>query len=690
MLRMSPIATVALLCAQTAAWSTPSLVRQVSDGVYMVYDDTGDWGGVTTGRTHQNSARYQAKKVLDLSDLPEDVWQATRAVRLSLYTGVLDYSFHDNPPADGLDEAFEVVINGQVHRFATDCGIPPYVHSATPTMAWYEMAFPKAEFVRGANEIILRKAPDDENDDYLYIGIATGPSRGNSMVPFDGEPWTSDRLTMPGGSGEYMIRLHLVTTDLSTGFTWRPGAEQPLDDPDGLALYAGARDVGATPDGLPVPEGTEARVEWEHRAIDRLEPLTLTVEATAPFELAWLAEGEQPHDAVLVPGLHTAVLAGPLGASQPRGISIAPGGQGLVLRSVRVAATRDFRPVPQAIDMCPVIAPPAGQAADRPPACRIDSGMVVLENAHLRCRFRPGERLRLVSLFNEHAAAEMLGDEPALFVVEADGKRYAGSRDFRLGSVRPRADGFEAELLLDRPPLRATLGAAIDDEGLRLSLSVMNDGAEAVGLKVAFPHLAGLRVSDASDGDYYFYPWGGGIIADRPAHIRAGYGDHAAYYQVMDVLSPVRGAGLSLRIDAAEGRHKILALRKHLPDTAEIDADVVRRDIVTREEHYPIDSLEPVPGTSLACEYMLRTRQPGESFSPPDAVVSAHAGDWHEPMRRYAHWAHRTWRFRPYPSRMTPVVNWMSVGTRLHDSVVFRDGAYRSDLVNPKVDALEL
>ncbi len=239
-----------------------------------------------------------------------------------------------------------------------------------------------------------------------------------------------------------------------------------------------------------------------------------------------------------------------------------------------------------------------------------------------------------MSLFSEHAAAEMLREEPALFVVEAGGTRHAGSRDFHLESLRPDTDGFRAELLPDRPHLRAILGAAIDEEGLRLSLSVANLGDEAVGLKVAFPHLAGVRVSEAPHGDYYFYPWGGGIIADRPAHIRAGYGDHAAYY--------------------------------------------------------PIDSLDRVPGTSLACGYMLRTRQAGATFSPPDAVISAHPGDRHGPMARYSRWAHRVWRFRPYPSRMTPVVNWLSVGTRLNNTVLFRDGAYRNDLVNPRMDALEL
>ncbi len=328
MRRLFPIAVLAALAARPEARAVPSLVEEVSDGVYMVYDDTGRWGGVTMGRTHQNSPQYQAKKVLNLSDVPLAVWEATRAVRLSLYTGILDYSFHDNPPADGLDEAFEVVINGRVHRFADDCGIPPYLHSATPAMAWYDMAFPKAEFASGGNEVILRKAPDDENDDYLYVGIATGQSRGNSMVSFDGATWTAERLTRPGGSGEYMVRLYLITTDLSTAFSWRPAADRPLEEPDGLVLYAGARDVAAGPGGLPLPVGAQARVEWDAGAIDRLEPLTLAVEATAPFELAWLGEDGEPGDSVVVPAHHNEVPAGTLGAPHPTGIAITPRGPG--------------------------------------------------------------------------------------------------------------------------------------------------------------------------------------------------------------------------------------------------------------------------------------------------------------------------------------------------------------------------
>lgn len=688
MRNLSAIIAACLIAGQ--AWPAPSLVEQIHDGVYLVYDDTGDWGGVTNGRTHQCSHEYQARKVLDLSDVPAEVWEATRTVRLSFYTGIVDYSAVADPPADGLDEEFEIVINGSVHRFPDDCGLPRYVHSASPEMTWYDMPFPKAEFTRGPNEIILRKAPGEGQDDYLYVGIATGRSRGNSSVTFDGETWTDERLTIPGGTGEYMVRLYLVTRDLKAGFTWRPGAPTPKDDPHNLILYAGARDGAAGQRGLRVPAGTQARVEWRHRVIDPLEPLTVEIDASAPFERAWLAADGEPGEADVVSGHHVERLPPTFGAPHPGGIVITARDEDTVIRSVKLDSGLVFRPVPEPIDMCPPVAPPAGRAAGRPPACRTDGDEVVLENAHLRCHFRQGERLALTSLYNEHAAAEMLHGDPNLFVVEIDGKWHTGRNNFRLQSLQTAEDGFDALLLLDDPAVAADFSARIEEEGLRLSLTLANRGPEALSMKVVFPHLEGLGVSESAADDYYFYPWGGGIIADRPAHIRAGYGDHAAYYQVMDLFSPERGAGLSMRIDDADGRHKVLALRKHVSGVDEVNADVVRRDITTREQYYPIDSLEAVPGTGLACEYMARTREPGGKFSPADGVLSAHPGDWHAPMERYAQWAHEVWQFRPYPSPMTHVVNWLSMGTRLNNTVLFRDGAYRTDLVNPKVDALEL
>ena len=62
----------------------------------------------------------------------------------------------------------------------------------------------------------------------------------------------------------------------------------------------------------------------------------------------------------------------------------------------------------------------------------------------------------------------------------------------------------------------------------------------------------------------------------------------------MDLFSPERGAGLAVRCDDADGRHKVVALRKFIPGEAEIDGDVARTP--TAEEFKWTNSLDAVPG----------------------------------------------------------------------------------------------
>ena len=236
------------------AFAASSLVEQLGHGVYEVRDDGGQWpGDMSRGITHQSHAAYQAKKVLDLSDVSDDVWRQTREARLSAFFMVRDYSGHDNKTPNGLDEAFEVAVNGKVHRYSTNCGAPVFGEGKPPAIGWYDFVLPKEDFVQGRNEVILRKAASDKNDDYLYLGIDESQKRGNSYVAFDGKTWTQDKLTVPGGNGEYMVRLYLLARETACTVRWQPGQPTELDDPAKVILYAGARHGEATPDGLRVP-----------------------------------------------------------------------------------------------------------------------------------------------------------------------------------------------------------------------------------------------------------------------------------------------------------------------------------------------------------------------------------------------------------------------------------------------------
>jgi hypothetical protein len=194
-----------------------------------------------------------------------------------------------------------------------------------------------------------------------------------------------------------------------------------------------------------------------------------------------------------------------------------------------------------------------------------------------------------------------------------------------------------------------------------------------------------LSASEDAADNYYFFPKSV-LVADTPAFLRQGYGDHQALYQLLDVFSPARGGGLAVWCLDKDGRYKVLALRKHIPGQAEHNEDSPITP--TAEEFKWTNSLPAVPGIGLTYEYLRCTRQPGEAFVLPDAAIQAHVGDWQTPMQAYAQWCRQHWKFRPYPSRLTPVVNMPAAGWGL--SPLARDGKYRTDFVGPRCDCIEL
>ena len=426
--------------------------------------------------------------------------------------------------------------------------------------------------------------------------------------------------------------------------------------------------------------------------------MQVTLEGTGAVRFAWLDEAGKPGAAVQgnLPLTQSLPAQRPL---KPSGLAITATDGPLTLKTATLSAAAAFRPLPKRIDLCPQMTACPGTGTTRPASRELRGFTVVLEsastpdNAGLRCQFeKVGNQLHLVSLYNHNTQCEMLRDpaQAHLFVVEIDGRRYAGNRDFRLQSIGLAGfagtdfagdNAIVAVLELPQPPLMAALYAKASTDGLRLTLHLENNGSAPVDFKLAFPHLAGLAISENPADDYYFFPWGGGIIADVPAHIRRGYGDHEALYQVMDLFSPSRGGGLSLRLDDADGWHKTLALRKHLVGRSETDAQ--RLSVKTTDEfQWTTGSLEAVEGTGFACEYLRRTRQPGQkTFVPATAVLAAHPGDWHVALQAYADWAHRVWKFRPFPSRLKGVHNMIAAGWG--QSFLFQDGKYRTDIIQP-------
>jgi hypothetical protein len=349
-----------------------------------------------------------------------------------------------------------------------------------------------------------------------------------------------------------MVRLLLLSGERRIEATWRPGQSA------GPFAYAGTR-------------GDETLLEWNPYWLDSAVPVAVQVEAEK-FTLNWLdPDGKR--------------FTGSTLGKQTSGVVIT---SKAAVRSVTLRGVRGYHAPEPPLNIAPTITQPAGKPADRRPLCRVEKDGVSLENATLRCRFTASGHLKLVSLFNELANAETVRqpDKLDLFIVEVGTNRFSGTRDFECRSLRAQGrTGFVADLFLPAHSLAATLTGSIIADGLRLALSLTPCSREpargsadfmlaeprreqargyrgaSLDFKVAFPHLAGLALSGDPAADYYFFPRGGGIIADRPALIRQGYGDHQALYQMMDLFSPSLGAGLSVRTDDANGKYKIFARR---------------------------------------------------------------------------------------------------------------------------------
>ena len=226
------------------------------------------------------------------------------------------------------------------------------------------------------------------------------------------------------------------------------------------------------------------------------------------------------------------------------------------------------------------------------------------------------------------------------------------------------ATGFYRRPGWRRGPTRTRLSVWID-AALHWGLKVTNRAAVPVDFKAAFPHLSGLAISAEPAEDYFFYPLGC-VVSHAPALIRKGYGDYQSLVSDHGRIQPQTGSGpCRLECTDSDGRYKVLALRNCVPGKSEIAANHPICD--TPEEFQWTNSLDVVPGVGLTWEYSPHAR-PGQSFAAPDVALQAHAGDWHVAMRQYAQWCHTIWKYRPYPLRLTPIINTVApwIGQR-HD-----------------------
>ncbi|MFW6156654.1 MAG: hypothetical protein ACOC7J_04990 [Armatimonadota bacterium] len=637
------VAAVLLVTSLASAEDWPRIDRP-ADGVTVVYDDFGAWGGSSMGTSHQMEPDYQIRKRLDLSGVPQGVFNRAKAARLLVYFAAQDYSWSiEDVEHNGLDESFEIVVNDNVyHHRTSDVPGARADEDAPLAWQWHQFEVPVRHLNHGENVIEIRKSEQDAPplDDYIYVGIDNTESHGHSEYRAEGQDWTDRQLNAIGATGEYMIRLLLLERETRTESVWRPG--------DGAVAPLGYVDSTSTPrnDIIRLRDDDYLKMEFDPRAFDADQPMQITVESVAAVPRIVVSdESGEVLDAPIAPTGRGFTVSVPAGARPDVLYVGASEVADAFIQSVTFEYSLGYSLDPPPVDMSPKMAAPAGGRASRATRCVIEGNTIMMQDRLMEVSFTTDPALQMTSFRNEWINAEMLHEPERthLFLLEIDGERF-GAADFEVEVVSLNDDGrgFVASLLLDEHDIRATFEVAIADPGqLQMYLALANAGDTPVSFKTAFPHIGGLVLSEQAERDYYMFPAWGGVIASGNAQLRTAYGENTAWWQMIDVYSPGRGGGVLMRSLDETGLYKCPALRKGVM----LVPDYVMTEIgrYMEPEMYWQNSLDPGEDTAMTFEYLRRTREPGEGFTPPSALIEVHPGDWHEAMDRYSRWAHDVW-----------------------------------------------
>jgi len=656
-----------------------STVTQPQTGVTMIRSDDGAFGGSSMGTTHQNTADYQIEKTLHI---PGEALRGVEQARLRVYMTLRDNSRAGNTPPNGMDEAFELLVNSKTFLYQTNDPALPAVGNAAPRWQWHDFAIPVGNLKPGANTFAFRKTPSDKNDDFLYIGIDSSSAHGHSRASLDGgKTWSQTSLNAIGASGEYMIRLLLLKETPRSQATWTP---QQTTDPQKLIGYSEGN-------------GSKRVFELDSYRFDAAQPFQVEVDYRGtPPTLHWFNETGAP--VAVNNTVHNGTLRSELPQQQSPPVRleiVAPDGKAVDIAQVHFDYSRPVGDVAQRVDMAPQVLPARGKPQARTPQASLGENGFTLQNSTLVARFETRPHLRLVALHNEYLQKNILAHPEAtkLFLVEVGDKRYSAG-DWQVKNVRQLAPAQVAvQLALPAAALEAQLTLGVDEQNLRFGLQITNAGRTAQSWKTAFPHLGGIQLSPTESEDYYLFPIWGGAVANANVNLKTIYGDESAWWQMIDIFSPGGGAGVSLRNLDETGLYKGIAMRKGV---GTVPGGSLLRDYrsPTSGGYMAPDmgfqnTLDAAPGVTATFEYLKYTREPGGSFSPPDVALKMHAGDWQTAMQEYADWAHRVWKWQPGPNRLRGIWNTLSTGTP-QNPLYQKDGTWRTDLGITHVDAAEL
>jgi len=312
------------------------------------------------------------------------------------------------------------------------------------------------------------------------------------------------------------------------------------------------------------------------------------------------------------------------------------------------------------INLAPAINPPQGKAQAVKQVCQQQGNVIVVDTGRLKATFDTANGLRLTELFSADLNRQILRypQQTELFRLKLDNGTVLDCSAAIIQALKVMDDGFIATLSCPEG-ITAKLKCAQQDRAIALTLSLSAE--KEIAVKTAFPQIDGLSLS-AEEQDYYCFPWGGGVIGDRPAYLRSIYGENDAWWQLLDLFSPENGGGLFLHVQDATGVEKAFSMRKgHTPASESIirPPNVAARNDLSLyfyQFHMPDGH-----GSAMAVDYQRTTLKPGQDPRDfPMTVIGSHAGNWKSPMKIYAKWAKSVWQFRPYPGKLSTKFNYVA------------------------------
>ena len=649
-------------------------------GVTVLRNESANWGRITTkGVLPMNAPAVVARKEFDLKALPPGIPANAGYTALRMHIGILDNSITKPGKPNGLTEHFVIRINGHAMHFKTADHRFPLTDDATKRRRheWMDLEFP-ARWIQNSSKVVVEIAKTDSGDDFLYPGIDSSVPTRTSSVSFDGGRTFAKSWHDTNGKGEFMMRLVFAEKQklITASYNCRNGNKT---DPCEVFAFLSAPS-----------EHMRAELRSERMDFAKKVLLNLEYDGKRAPEIALQAQGGEaawkPEVSVRAPGKAECTISG---GEIPYAVFFdCPGTTRL--KNFSLSFYPSLRDPAKQINMNPAMNPAAGRRNPDGGFCKMEKGLIHLStpalSLHLDCR----NGIRITEIHASDIAKQLIrhpGKSAVFKIRTEDGQIHTGT-DADVTKIEKNSEGATLFFELKKAALSGTLACLRAGDEVKLTLSVKNPGGKPRRFTVVFPHLDGLALSADSAKDYYLFPWGGGIIADCSTLLRSAYGANDAWFQLIDLFSPERGGGFYLRIDDPDTIYKMFNLRKDREAPLEYRiAPRVRPGKNDLSLQFS-DPLPPNPGIGIAVDYQTSECPAGKTIAYPSAVFGGHPGNWKSAMKIYSEWAHRTWKFRPYPGKLTN--RWNLHGGLGIGSPLFDGKQYHTRYMKPQSEIVEL